>query len=377
MKFIHVSDLHLGAFSSFEKIHAIMIKNFMGMMDFAIKENVDFIVMSGDIFDSPYTMFNDLKNVVKKFREFTEKERKIYTIPGSHDRKYSERTIYDILAASGIFTDVSRYENGKLIPTHDERTSFNIYGVGGLENSMDIDIIREIEKIDDNNSIFLFHTSIEGILNENVKSLKISELPDGFSYYAGGHVHKRVIMEKNGRPVVYPGIFFASTQDELFNVYDRGFALVDDFKIKFIDSELKVSKININVGSRDMDEIIKETKKNLEGIDNESIVLINYFGKYSGYFQMNLTSVPLPMRKKFSGIFIKDRDVESHKKEILIDENENISIDDPFQIDVKSFMDTLKMEREQNEKFSDYEERLRKETEKFIRDVISHDNKKH
>ena len=252
MKFIHVSDLHLGAFSSFEKIHAIMIKNFTNMMDFAIKENVDFIIISGDIFDSPYSMFNDLKNVVKKFREFIEKDKKIYTIPGSHDRKYSERTIYDILVASGIFTDVSRYENGRLIPTHDERTGFNLYGVGGLENSMDIEIIKKIEKVNDNNSIFLFHAAIEGIL-PNVKSLKIWELPDGFSYYAGGHVHKRQILEKNGRLVVYPGIFFASTQDEIFNIQERGFALVEDFKIRFIDSELKVSKLNINVENKSME----------------------------------------------------------------------------------------------------------------------------
>jgi len=376
MKFIHVSDLHLGAFSSFEKIHAIMIKNFMNMMDFAINENVDFIIISGDIFDSPYSMFNDLKNVVKKFREFIEKDKKIYTIPGSHDRKYSERTIYDILVASGIFTDVSRYENGRLIPTHDERTGFNLYGVGGLENSMDVEIIKKIEKVNDNNSIFLFHAALEGIL-QNVKSLKIWELPDGFSYYAGGHVHKRGILEKNGRPVVYPGIFFASTQDEIFNIQERGFALVEDFKIRFIDSELNVSKLNINVENKSMEEIIRETREGLENLNGESIVLINYFGKYNGNFQMNLTTIPLSLRRKFPGIFIRERDVESHKKEITLEENDSFNVENPFVFDVKSFMETLKMEREQNEKSSDYTERLKKETEKFLKAVINHDNKKH
>ena len=91
---------------------------------------------------------------------------------------------------------------------------------------------------------------------------------------------------------------------------------------------------------------------------------------------MNLTTIPLSLRRKFPGIFIRERDVQSHKKEITLEESESFNVENPFDFDVRSFMETLKMEREQNEKSSDYTERLKKETEKFLQAVINHDNKK-
>ncbi len=92
----------------------------------------------------------------------------------------------------------------------------------------------------------MFHASINELQSLNIpteESVSLFELPRGFSYYAGGHVHKRVKGSLDGSPVVYPGPLFGTSYADLelsSKGEKRGFALVEfegakTTRVDFID----------------------------------------------------------------------------------------------------------------------------------------------
>ena len=82
--------------------------------------------------------------------------------------------------------------------------------------------------------IFVFHTAIEELKPKSLSmmaGMPLSYLPEGFDYYAGGHVHERSINSIGNRKyVVYPGPLFATDFRDLEPLAmgeQRGFYLVD------------------------------------------------------------------------------------------------------------------------------------------------------
>jgi DNA repair exonuclease SbcCD nuclease subunit len=75
------------------------------------------------------------------------------------------------------------------------------------------------------------------------QNVSLEDLPRGFSYYAGGHIHKRSQGKIGESPVVYPGPLFGTSYSDLeltAKAEKRGFALVEfqgnkTESIKFID----------------------------------------------------------------------------------------------------------------------------------------------
>lgn len=82
--------------------------------------------------------------------------------------------------------------------------------------------------------IFVFHGAIEELKPpalEQMGAMPASDLPAGFDYYAGGHVHGRLLRSLPGRQnVAFPGPLFATDYSELLQLAKgekRGFYIVD------------------------------------------------------------------------------------------------------------------------------------------------------
>src|SRR3989449_5664940 len=133
--FAHLSDIHVGAFRQ-PVLQNLVLEAFNKAMDVCMKRNVDFVVVSGDLFDSNIPDMALVNSAVKKMREVNERGIQFYVIYGSHDFSPTQTSIVDILESAGLFTKVTKgktEEDGKLRLefTTDERTKAKICGISG------------------------------------------------------------------------------------------------------------------------------------------------------------------------------------------------------------------------------------------------------
>ena len=114
--FAHLSDVHLGAFRNIS-LRNLILQSFINALDICKERNVDFIIISGDLFDSNIPDMEIVNKAVSKMFEIKQHGIEIYVIYGSHDFSPNQRSIIDILHSAGLFKKVTkgRIEEDKLI----------------------------------------------------------------------------------------------------------------------------------------------------------------------------------------------------------------------------------------------------------------------
>jgi len=115
MKFAHLADCHIGSWRD-PKLKDISTIAFQKAIDKCMEENVDFILISGDLFNTSLPRIDNLKKVVSILKQLKDKNIPVYIIPGSHDYSPSGKTMLDVLEQAGLFVNVVKGEeiDGKL-----------------------------------------------------------------------------------------------------------------------------------------------------------------------------------------------------------------------------------------------------------------------
>jgi len=233
-----MADIHLGGWRE-DTLREIGIKTFEKAIDISIQENVDFILISGDLFDSSNPTIDVMAKAAKKLYELKIKEIPVYVIEGSHDFSPTGRTILKVFQEAGLLKRVTSGEQteGKLIlkGVIDEKTKIKLYGISGIRGSLEKAAYTVLDREDlekqEGQKIFLFHSAIEELKPNNLyqmESMPISLFPKGFFYYAGGHIHEKGEFELGEyKNVVFPGALFPNNIDELLSSKGGGFYLVD------------------------------------------------------------------------------------------------------------------------------------------------------
>ncbi|MCX8169988.1 MAG: DNA repair exonuclease [Candidatus Methanomethyliaceae archaeon] len=245
MKFAHMSDIHLGATTE-PRLRELEISTLNRAFQICMDRDVDFIIISGDLFHVNIPDLFIVKEAVKIMKRFVDLGRKIYVVYGSHDYSPNATSIVDILEEAGLIRRVGKpsFSNGKLRPEIivDERTSAMITGISGRKLSLERDYFRYLDREYFSSlkgyKIFVFHSAIEELKRkgEYYEGIASSDLPNGFDYYAGGHLHRRV--EDPRRKIFYPGPLFTGWGIDLENTIKgerRGFFLVEDGRVEFLD----------------------------------------------------------------------------------------------------------------------------------------------
>jgi len=291
MRFAHIADCHIGGWRD-PKLRNIGAEAFERAVDMSIDRNVDFVVISGDLFNTSLPSIDGLKVVVKKLKELNDKGISVYAIAGSHDFSPSGKTMLDVLENAGLLLNVAKGEevDGKLRLkfTVDEKTGVKLTGLlgkrGGLEKIYYEGLIRDDLEKEEGEKIFLFHSLISELKPKSLEladSQALSLLPKGFNYYAGGHPHivKDASIEGYGR-IAYPGPLFPNNFKELEELGNGGFYIVENWKADFQPIQIyNVVSIKISAEHKTAEEI---TNKILDEIqDNEfnnTIVTIRVSG---------------------------------------------------------------------------------------------------
>lgn len=300
MRFAHVSDIHLG-FQKHEPLQRIERKVFEDVIDQCIARKVDFVLIPGDMFHVNIPEMRVQRFAFAGFRRLHEAQIPAYVVYGSHDFSPVSNSVIDLLEETGYIVKAVRADHNadgtiRLDFVTDPGTGAKIVGLSGLKAGRDRDWYEKLDRgsleSEPGFKIFLFHGGISDMKADSGADgdhMPLSLLPRGFSYYAGGHLHRFNHREFSDYPhVVYPGTPFAGYHADLeenARGQKRGFVLVefeDAVKsVEFVPIERSAYEmIEIDANNRKSESVNQELQTRAGGISpGQKIVVVKIHGE--------------------------------------------------------------------------------------------------
>ena len=212
MKFIHIADMHFDTpFNSLETKKGLgdarrleQRKVFKTIIEYIKENNIEFLLISGDLYDQNYVQETTIEYINNCFLEIP--NTKIIISPGNHD-PYIKNSYY---------VQYNWAENVKIFNSTIEKLEFNninIYGVGFNNYIMNRSQIEEVIIQDTTKTnILVTHGTLDGANDSEYHPISLSKLQQiGFDYIALGHIHKLNLKNKK---IVYPGSTISLGFDE-------------------------------------------------------------------------------------------------------------------------------------------------------------------
>lgn len=262
MKFIHFADCHLDGYRDY-KLAKLGFSNFKKVLQAAITEQVDFVLLAGDLFNTAIPRVEALKIATAELKKVQEAHIPVYAIAGSHDYSPNGKTVLDVLELAGLITlvmkgTVNSEKKLELEFTKDPKTGALITGIVGKKGMLDSAYYKDLDTRrlhGEGFKIFMFHTALEELKTkefENMPGQSLSMLPTGFDYYAGGHVHVvQRYSDKKYTNIIYPGPTFPNSFRELELLGSGSYVLYDSAREDPIQhrkiSAKQVVPLNISV----------------------------------------------------------------------------------------------------------------------------------
>ncbi|PFA62584.1 hypothetical protein CN378_20380 [Bacillus sp. AFS015802] len=213
IRFFHVADLHLDSpFTGlkhlprevFDRIHNSTFASFEKVVKEAVEREIDFMIISGDLFDEEDRSIRAQAKLLKQFQLLHAGGIPVYVVHGNHDHLGSHRLDLDMPDNIHVFdkdTEVKQLitRNGEMV----DIVGFS-YGTRHIRERR----IDEYPKaVKGRYTIGILHGS-EGSIHsshETYAPFTIGELLEkNYHYWALGHIHERRILHEEPY-IVYPG----------------------------------------------------------------------------------------------------------------------------------------------------------------------------
>ena len=275
--FIHCADLHLGEpFSHVrlgskgpwnEQIGQATFKAFEKVVDAALENRVDAILISGDVYNSDHHSLAAQMAFGRELYRAAQGGIGVFIVHGNHDPGEAWRADIPLPETVHVFSSdqvegIPLLKDGEKVAT--------VYGVSYKTRHTREDLAKDFHKNpDDGFAIGMLHTDagVEGSPYApcTVEELKIS----GMDYWALGHVHTRRTLSTKPY-IVYPG----NTQGlDLTEIGPRGCYLVDvgaygTITMKFIETDvIRWMDMVIDISSfTQVDDLLREVAKRRAGL---------------------------------------------------------------------------------------------------------------
>ncbi len=380
MKFAHLGDCHLGGWRQPE-LRALNFQYFQHAINYCIREKVEFVLITGDLFDSAYPPIDSLKEGFNEFRRLKEAKIPVFLIAGSHDYSASGKTFLDVLETSGFCKNISIFEEKNNIiylqPTIYK--NFAIYGYPGRKSGMEVQDIARM-KLQDSPGLFkilMLHTAIrDAVGNLPISAVEEKQLPQ-IDYLALSHLH--IFYTKENR--AYSGPIFPNNISELEELQSGSFCIYNNGKIKReIISLKKVSAFTLEIN-----DALTSTQQIISFLDKqdllERIIILNLSGilEKGKISDIDFNKIENFARKKGAFSFLKSttklhhpdseivfEEAESNQLESLIIEQFASKNQSKFNNSIDALIRTLQIEQMDEEKSAVFEERLYEEIKKVI-----------
>jgi DNA repair protein SbcD/Mre11 len=393
MKYAHFADCHIGGWKE-EKLRDLNLESFRNAISICIGKNVDFVLISGDLFNTALPQIDFIKEATKELRRLRDKQIPVYMVPGSHDYSPSGKTMLKVLEKAKLIINVVNFNEGKLSFVVDPKTNAKITGLwgkkGGLEKSDYEELNKEELEREEGYKIFMFHTAIDEFKPPGLEEMpgeSVASLPNNFNYYAGGHVHYIFKKEYGNGYLTFPGALFPNNFKELEEWKCGGLYLVEDNNLEYIPIQLKdVVSLVFDVNDKSPEEAKQFIINELRNKDvKDKIVTLRVRGDLNGrvselkfkdileylgeafHVLKNTAKLKSKTRVKSS---LKDGSVEEIEKELVKEVECEVKIKDFSKDDEIKFTEDLMLildkEREEGEKVGDFEKRVVSEVEKVM-----------
>lgn len=389
VKFAHLADCHLGSWRQ-EELQKLNFQSFQKILDRCIQEQVEFILISGDLFDSAYPPIEILKDSFAEFKKLKDANIPVYLIAGSHDFSASGKTFLDVLEKAGFCKNVGKFETQeegriKLIPHMHKEIA--IYGYPGKKSGMEIEDLKNVY-IDQIHpfTILMLHTTIKEVIgSQPMESVDKQKLPLA-NYYALGHIHQRFEDHIANSRYVYPGPTFPNNFQELSDLQYGSFQIVevDGIDIKTQDIPIRLKEVvTIELEITNGITATQEIKSHIDKLAlHDKIVLLKLKGTLTGGKTGDIcfNEIEDLMKKKEAYAFL--RNISSIKPYEPIttssaedyQERERRDSDEFLKKNPHNFnnylyplMEALKLEKHEDEKTVIYEERLVSELKTILK----------
>ena len=304
MNFVHIGDVHFDvAFSTIssranfgEERRLEQRKGFKQVIDFVKEHNVEYLFISGDLYEADNIRKSTIDYINNLFKEIP--NTKIYIAPGNHDPR-TKNSYYEIYNWSD---NVTIFDSTVL---KIEEKDVDIYGFGFDHFEMrDFQLNDIFVSNKSKNNILVTHGDLYNNTNYNPISTDVIKAK-GFDYAAIGHIHKR--------DDYYPGSLVSLGFDE---PGEHGFIYGElnnkELKKEFIKVEQKefVTE-NVDVSEMKSNEELIETLNNID--TNNNFYEIYLVGNRHFEINVNLKLVQNNIIK------VKDKT----KIEVVFEENDN------------------------------------------------------
>ena len=221
--FVHASDLHLGyAQYCLETRRQDFDNAFTEIVDKSIKLKPDFMIIAGDIFHHARPSNTTLENAIRNFKRLRDAAIPVLTVDGSHDSAPNmiTGTILTPLDSAGLIHHLPRREGA----SWQKNDCCYVYGIPNFRSRRKTDealpefLTRNPPSPDRSlANIFVLHMAID-IPNVTPPYIEAEVspdmLPDGFDYYAAGHVHERYTGKFKHGLLVYSGCTETANYEE-------------------------------------------------------------------------------------------------------------------------------------------------------------------
>lgn len=283
MLFSHISDTHLGLveYGSEERAQDVY-DVFNQAIDISIKDKVDFVIFTGDIFHIPNPNGTAIIQMANGLKRLKKNNIDSFFILGEHDISRIRTTpipyVYHNLEFSKYIGQGKPMEyKGVLIVGFDKirKTEISQYE----EKFAEVDRIAKSHK---GHKILVLHQGITEF-NKFAGEIQSTDLPKNFTYYAMGHLHDKDIKEFNhlNGPIVYPGSI-ESTTSEGIKETEKGFFEVDISGEKAETNWIKLDtrpQFSFKTEYQELSKTIDEITQKITGLAKKPIVEINIQGE--------------------------------------------------------------------------------------------------
>jgi exonuclease SbcD len=217
MRFMHIADIHLGyqQYNSRERFDDFS-RVFLHIVEQAIEEQVDFLLIAGDLFEKRTVDPLAMRVAIEGFRMLQEAGIAVVAVEGNHERAHyrDQYSWLDFLDGLGYLHLLNpRFEKGRAIlePYGEEGGAFldlpggvRVYGLKyygastGKVFGLFAEALAEMDHSDVQFSILMAHAGLEGQLPRYSGTLThndLAPLRERIDYLALGHIHKPYAVE--------------------------------------------------------------------------------------------------------------------------------------------------------------------------------------
>lgn len=213
-RFIHCSDLHIDSpFKGFsainpdwaERLRDAPLQSFLNIVDLAVREKVDAVIIAGDVFDGEDKSLQAQFKFRRGLQTLSEHRIPSFIAHGNHDPLNTWSTTLKWPEGATVFPG-SGVQSVPVVK--DGQTLAHIYGTSFPERDVFNNLALEFERQQDSGfAVAVLHANVGGHPDHDPYApCSVDDLVSrGMDYWALGHIHLREVLRESHPAIVYCG----------------------------------------------------------------------------------------------------------------------------------------------------------------------------